>query len=77
MIFNRVSKEQKERLVQEEVVETRAAGLEPATFGSVDRCSIQLSYARSTYNHSLPFRGGKSRHCAPAALNKRLKSGLK
>ena len=26
--------------------ESRARGLEPLTFGSVDRCSIQLSYAR-------------------------------
>ena len=25
------------------------AGLEPATFGSVDRCSIQLSYRCSTF----------------------------
>ena len=30
----------------ERVVELRLAGLEPATFGSVDRCSIQLSYRR-------------------------------
>jgi hypothetical protein len=28
--------------------QSRLAGLEPATSGSVDRCSIQLSYRRST-----------------------------
>ncbi len=27
----------------------RARGLEPLTFGSVDRCSIQLSYARTNF----------------------------
>ena len=33
-------------------INTRVAGLEPATFGSVDRCSIQLSYTRRGPNHS-------------------------
>ena len=72
MVFNRVSKEQKERLVQKEVVETRAAGLEPATFGSVDRCSIQLSYARSIYHNSLHHGVRKSTYSALAVSSKEL-----
>ena len=30
----------------------RPAGLEPATYGSEDRCSIQLSYGRKCYNYN-------------------------
>ncbi len=46
-------------------LQARVAGLEPATFGSVDRCSIQLSYTRIVHHGianavSRPLRGVQS-----------------
>src|SRR5690349_15739743 len=42
----------------EDLRETHSAGLEPATLGSEDRCSVQLSYECNARPRALPAAGG-------------------
>src|SRR5688500_10113728 len=55
---------------------TRLAGLEPATLGLEGRCSVQLSYRRTSSGREKPRPGARAGQRAQPRVNEKVPSAL-